>query len=321
MFLKNILQIEESKSEKNQNTTSNVIFDELAFCNINTSWVIDILQILKIFDKIRTEIWHNEYIKEYKRLISKIISNHKFWEMYLDIKTKKDWLYFHNIKDILDDLIYQKIINQKEYIFIFWALLDEANVDWLFDEVEFLQSDANNKSLKWLQTWYYCTDLVKQNKYSKIFTDNIKWLPEISEDIYMITMHIDAIPRNAESEKFDIKIFGKFIYESCKYFESSHKIKPKYIYAVTHLKLLLHRYWFDIYDLDDDLSIHTSCYKSIINNKKSKKPRDFTKKQREEYKKNHNYNIRKMQNKFTHKDIKLGIMDYDKFIAKIQQML
>ena len=306
----------------NTNFFDKDIFDILSWW-INKSinnFDLDQMNIIKLFDirKKIEKVITNKYI--YKSIIDNIYQKIKKWYPYSarwlnQCKYIPDMII--ELKEICDICYQNKKISKQEYIFVMQDILWwwEFWFDSLFTKVT--EFDSYTEWDKNIET-KYSMRLEKQNVYSKQITDSVKWLKEISVSTYIANIHIETHEKN---EKLDMKKLVKDIYRFCKVIENQYEIKPKYILNITHLNLFFRRYGFDIYDLPEDISSNTWSYKNkIMEDIYTEKPKDWDDKKRRKYQ-SILPKLKKVQEKFTHKDIKLWIMDYDKFIVKIEELL
>lgn len=265
--------------------------------------------IMDLFE-IRKDLCRRLDKEQYKKLHQNLFrtAKNKLWENDPTfLQTKSYYESERNLLNALSKLYDNWFVSYEEYIFMLQNNLSWSKyLDKLFEII-----DENNSRL-------YHIRLENQTYFSKKVTDTIIWLPEILENTNMLSVHINSHPEN---KKFDINLFCKYIYYNCKNFEKKHKFKPKYIFSITHLGLLFQRYWFDIYNLDDKISKRTWSYAGILNAKiYEQKPEQWSDDEREKYLASLP-NLQKMQSKFTHKDIKFGIMDYDKFMKLAENIL
>lgn len=222
-----------------------------------------------------------------------------------------------DLEDILNVCYKEWYISKWEYIFVFQDVLwwQSFNIDNLFEEIACIDS-----YFEWDKEVVsnYSIRLEKQTKYSKQITDYIANWSNIPVWEFIISAHIDTHKKN---EKLSISKLTRDIYNYCKSIEKDYEITPKYICNFTHLGTLFHRYGFDIYSLQKDLSTNTQAYKTKISEKVyEEKPDDMDDSERLDYQEKLP-NVIKMQNKFTYKDIKFGIIKYDKLIRKLEDML
>lgn len=270
-------------------------------------WLLDLFSIRQCIS-LNQKQYKNKFDKIQNIAKIELPRDHKF---FLKAKTQLDWI--KNFESAINDLYSQKLISYEDYLFMYQNKISAINLSNMRKIINLEDNEENPEKLK-----LYDVNLEKQTKFSKKFTDTIVWLPEIPEDTYMASLHIRNHP---DWEKFNITEFAKYIYKNCLEFENKYKIKPKYIFSITHLNLFFRRYWFDIYSLETQIAKRTWPNLWVLESKiYDEKPKN---RNNEEWQKHlaEIPQLKKMQEKFTYKDIKFGIMEYDKFMEMLEKRL